>query len=425
MVKTIVMPKLGTTMKEGVLTAWHKSLGEYVKAGELLMTVESNKAQVDIDATASGYLVQILHEEGDEVPVTLPVGYLADSLDETLPQPGDGQAAPAAEKPAEATPPVPLRRQAPAPTGKTLASPKARVLAKQRGVNLAALIGTGVDGMVTAKDVETATGSAPKATPVARELARQQGVDLASIAGSGDQNRIMKADVQAAATSPAGQTAPLTGMRRVIADNMLKSVQTMAHAYHWVEVDMSAVAKARKELATLEQKLSYNDFIVLAAVRALGDFPAMNSTLTEEGLTLHGQVNLGVAVSLEQGLIVPNIKDAQTKNLESLHREIGDLATRAREGDLRPEEYKGGTFTVSNLGMFGLDGFFAIVNPPEVGILAAGRVADRVVAEEGAAVVKPCMTLSLTYDHRVVDGALAAEFLARARQYLEAPCLML
>ena len=429
MVKAIVMPKLGTTMKEGVVTAWHKKVGDHVQAGELLMTVESNKAQVDIDANASGYLVKIVHEEGDEVPVTLPVGYLADDPGETV----DTEAPAASPLPGEDTsdiePSTALAGTATAPPpGKTLASPKARALAKQAGIPLGSIGGTGLDGMVTAADVEKALPGgafAVKATPTAREMAKQAGLDLSAIAGSGDQGRVMKADVQAAAAAPTGQALPLTGVRRTVAENMLKSVQTMAHAYHWLDVDMSALASARKRMAEAEKKTSYNDFIVLAAVRALVDFPAMNSTLTQEGITLSSDVNIGVAVALEEGLIVPNIKAAQTKNLATLHREIGELAGRARAGALRPEEYRNGTFTVTNLGMYGLDGFFAIINPPEVGILAAGQVADRVVAENGVPVVKPTMTLTLTYDHRAVDGALTASFLAQIRRYLEDPCLML
>ena len=433
------MPKLGTTMQTGVLTAWHKNVGEFVNAGELLMTVESNKAQVEIDSTTAGFLVKILHNVGDEVPVATVLGYLADQVNEMPDSSRQSQTPTMVQQSGrsreEVKPEVRITTTASTP-GKTLASPKARALAKEYGINLGTIPGTGENGMVTAMDVQEVIQrersetfqSFPKSTPTAQAVAARAGIDLSSVSGSGDRGRVMKDDVLAAITgqqSGDDQLIPFGGMRKIIAETMMASVHGMAHAYHWAQVDMSEAARLRSGLKQEGRPVSYNALILLATAKVLLEFPPMNSVYTNNGILRKSRVNLGFAVALQDGLIVPNIKDASSKNLHGIAAESERLAAKAKEGTLAKDEYSGGTFTVTNLGMYGLDGFLAIINPPEAGILSVGRIAEAVDAEDGNIVVKPFCTLGLTYDHRIVDGGLAAQFLVRIRQLLENPSLML
>lgn len=445
----IVMPKLGLTMTEGTITAWLKPDGSEVKKGEPLLEVATDKITNKVEAPGDGIL-KTLVPEGSTVPVAGRIGYLL-AAGESLPAEGAGAAPPAAEEKAVGSAatvpaaPTAVTEAAGAGGGPVKASPAAKRLAREKGVDLSLVPGTGPEGRITEKDVEAyaaqkaAAAAAPaetpaappaaeeppvRATPTAVRLAQELGVDLAKLAGG---NRITKEDVLAAVlaeTGPAEKRVPLAGMRRVIARRMKESWSVAPHVTINMEVDMSQAKQIRAELnatATPEEKVSFNDLIIKAAARALTEFPLINATITETEIIYHPEVHLGVAVALADGLIVPVVRRADKKDIRTVAREVKDLAERARSGQLKPDEAAGSTFTVTNLGMYGVDHFTPIINQPESAILGVGCIKERPVVVNGVIEVRPVMTLSLSFDHRLVDGSVAAEFLGRVRELLENP----
>jgi pyruvate dehydrogenase E2 component (dihydrolipoamide acetyltransferase) len=311
-------------------------------------------------------------------------------------------------------------------------SPRAKTKASERGVDWRSLRGSGPDGMIVERDVLAAhpSASSVKATPLAAKVASLAGVDLAEIQGSGDRGKIVRSDVERKlAVRKAGEKKliPIRGMRKLIAERMKRSQNENAQTCHRVSVRMDEAVRLR---TALEKAVGYNDLIAMATIRSLRDFPEMNAELTPEGIWQKDFVNLGVAVALDDGLIVPVVKDADLLSLKELALAIKELADKARKGALMPDDYTGGSFTLSNLGMFGLEEFVAIINPPEAGILAVGKIEDTPVAVTGddgkkAVEIHPVVKLTLSYDHRVVDGAPAARFLSRIKEYLETPYKLL
>ncbi|PIU31931.1 MAG: dehydrogenase [Syntrophobacteraceae bacterium CG07_land_8_20_14_0_80_61_8] len=456
MATEVVMPKWGLTMKEGKITRWFKAEGDPVGKGEPLFEVETSKITNAVEAPAAGTLFQILAPAGTTVAVKTVVAVLVEPGEETERRPLQPLAG--AQEPTAAEP----TDQAPVSSAPAFvpASPIARRLAKSRGIDLALVRGTGPGGRVTEKDVlEFEPAARVDASPQAIALAAKAGLDLERISGSGPGARITKADVLKAmsgggpapaagpetreATIPqaraeAAPTAavaepgviPLAGMRRVIADNMMASLHQSAQLTVFVEVDAGAMTDLRDLLRARPAeppgpRISYNDIIALAVCRALKEFPIMNSWLTEEGIVVHRQVNLGVAVALDDGLVVPNVKNADRMGLQELAPAIRALADRARQGGLTLDEIQGGTFTITNVSMLGVDGFTPILNPPETAILGVGRASDQAAVVRGEICVRKKMTLSLTFDHRVVDGAPAMRFLRTLADYLEQPLLLL
>lgn len=438
MIRTVIMPKLGTTMKEGTIGQWNKKVGDYVEKGSIILTVESDKASVDIEAERPGILVKILKESGEVVPVASMIGIMADSLDENISEYLDTPVntkktdtkEPVAEQPAEAINPAAVAKTA----GKAIASPKAKALARQSGLNLQDIAGTGKDGLITESDVQSALvrseWNKQKATPVAQKIAELHEINLSELAGSGPHGKIMKSDVAAVVENNVQQSSkqklmPFTGMRKAISDNMMKSVHGMAHAYHKMKIDMTEAVRLRSSLKDTGIKVSYNDLFIKAIAKALTEFPIMNSSLTENGILIKEDINIGVAVALENGLIVPNIKNANRKSLSEISFEALNLAEKARAGKLLPQDYQGGTFTVTNLGMYDVDEFLAIINPPEIGIISIGKIEETPVVQNGSIVIKPAVAVCLTYDHRIVDGVPAAQFLKRVKQIIQLPYLLL
>ncbi|MDA3949143.1 MAG: dihydrolipoamide acetyltransferase family protein, partial [Spirochaeta sp.] len=273
--------------------------------------------------------------------------------------------------------------------------------------------------------------SAPKVTPLARKVAEQTGVDLSDVSGSGTRGKITKADVQAVARQTSesvptyDHTTPLTSMRRTIARRMRESLDTAAQAVHRMEVDMSEAVRLRNKLKEVDINVSYNDIILKATAISLTEHPRMNAAFTEDGIVEYAAVNIGIAVALTDGLVVPVLRNVDSKPLRRIHDEAKVLAKRARDGELSPEEMSGGTFSVSNLGMYEIDSFTAIIDTPESGILAVGAIKDKVVARNNEMVIRPISHLSLTYDHRLIDGAPAARFLLTLKRTLENPYTML
>jgi len=438
----ILMPKWGLTMKEGKLSKWLKSEGDSVKKGEAIFEVETDKITNTVEAVADGVLFQIIVPVGDTVAVKTVVGVVA-AEGETPDVKEVSDAAVAKKKPAA--------EGGPSSTAKTgefvLATPIARRLAKKQNIDLADVTGTGPNGRVTEKDVLSYTPEPDaydsfNAAPQAIELARKSGIDLSEITGSGEGGKILKVDLLRAmqpqpeqgssqqSTKP--EIVPFSGMRKIIADNMMASLHNMAQLTVFVECDVTKMTafrdRVRAKYAKQEDipRVSYNDIISLAVSRTLLKFPYMNSWLTEESITRHKQVNLGIAVALKDGLIVPHVKDAEKMTLTELAVAIRDVAGKARKGGLSMDELQGGTFTISNVSMLGVDGFTPIINPPEVGILGVGRAVERpAVAADGQIVSRTMMTLSLTFDHRAVDGAPAMVFLRSLADCLEDPAMIL
>lgn len=413
MPKYIEMPKLSDTMTEGTLVKWLKKEGDKVAMDESIAEVETDKATMEMQSFDEGVLYRILVKEGEAVPLGATLAILLE----------DGEAPPAdgdlpAAKSAGTTPAA-----APAPEEKPAAS---------------------VTTAAPATPAPGATGRV-KASPLAKKIARDTGVDLTAVSGSGPGGRIIKKDVLAAPaagasaapkTKPApaaleDRRIPLTGMRRVIAQRLLESKTTIPHFYLHIEVDAAPLMTARQQLnaeaeATGGTKLTVNDFVLRAAVKAAQTVPAVNASFDGDAIIQYGDIHLSVAVAVEQGLVTPVIRSAQHLDLTGLSLAMKGLADKARNKRLTPEEMQGGTLTVSNLGAYGIDFFDAIINPPQSMILAVGAIVKKPVVNERDEIVPGLrMNIGLSGDHRVVDGAVGAEYLAALRKYLEQPVLLL
>ena len=395
------MPALGLAQQTGKLLKWLKTDGQKVTQGEPLMEIETDKATVEIEAEASGILTQVSAKPGDEVPVGQTIALIL----------AEGDALPSKKQA-----PAPAPRLPPPPTGE----------------------GSGeVRAATTSKPLPTIT-PAPRAgrilaSPKAKRIAKEQGIELSSLRGSGPEGSILAVDVQRIgygnvarpATSTAHGLIPLTPMRRIVGERMTQSKQSAPHFYISIDIDMSALSKLRSDWKERggDSVPSINDFILQASAHALKEFPSMNSSFTEPGIQQHADINIGVAVALDEGLVVPVIRNADRLSLMELAMQSRELADKAQNKKLFPRDYEGGTFTVSNLGMLGVDSFVAIINPPQCAILAVGRVAPRVVTDGDGIEIKSMMTATLSADHRVVDGAIAARFLRAVKQFLEQPAL--
>ena len=376
LVTKILMPRLSLTMKEGTVISWFKKEGDMVEKGEPLVEVLSEKATYEVEAPASGVLRKILAPEGTDVPVAGTLGIIA-APDEELPEIEVAAAVPRME--AEEAVAVPER--------KPLERIKERVIA----------------------------------SPAAKRLARQHGIDLAQVRGTGPEGRIVEEDVRSLieevkVTPRVQEVIPLTGIKKTAAERVSLSARTAPQSTITMEVDMSNAVKLREKV-----HVSYTDMLVKAVAKALAEHSIINSTLENEKIKIFADINVGVAVATERGLIVPVIYNADRKTLEEIASVLKELVEKAKQGRLTKEELTGGTFTITNLGMYGVGVFTPIVNPPETAILGVGRVVEKPVVVDKQMVARPVMQLSLTFDHRVVDGAPAAEFLQKIKEFLENP----
>ena len=434
----IKMPQMGQSVEEASIVKWFKREGERVQAGEPLFSIQTDKAEVECESPASGVLRKILLGPDIIVPVMTVIALVGEP-DEPLP---DGV------PPCASAPPVPGKDTAesfapatvasgvpfvgaPDVGGRVFVSPRARKQAESLGVDVAALKGSGPHGRIVEADVLAQAGatSGKRVTPTARRMAEATGVDIAAVEGTGLRGKVTKADVAATVSAPkaapvpkvtsAGgvQRVPLTPIRRIIAKRMAESKFSAPHYYITIEVDM-AVSKGFR--ANAPYKPSFNDLVLRATVKALGDYPAVNARWAGDAIEQVADINLGVAVALPVGLIVPVLKQAQNMSLEDICAACKVLAEKARGGKLLPDDFSGNTFTVSNLGPYGVDHFTAIINQPDSAILAIGQMKDRVVVIEGGLHIRPIMKMTMSSDHRVIDGAVAAQFMARLKEIIEA-----
>lgn len=433
----ILMPQMGFDMQEGKLVRWLKKVGDRVERNEPVAEIETDKAVMEIESFEAGTITRLLAEEGQEVPVGTPIAELDGGDGEAAATPAQTEAAgevPPAAGPAVTAEPSPAEEPASrpataAPAGETTEEPA---------------------------DGETVSGRI-KASPIARRLARELGVDLRGITGSGPGGRIVKADVEAAAAArpaapvpaapapaavatpvapaapavaaaPEGAPVPLSRMRQVIATRMAESKQQAPHFYVSMSVDMGEALAFRKQFnATVgeEGRISINDLVVKACALALRAYPNLNASFEGDAIRLYDRADIAIAVAVEGGLITPVIRGCDEKFLGDIGAEARELAAAARTGRLRPDQYQGGTFTVSNLGMYGVEDFVAIINPPQAAILAVGAVTDTPVVRDGAVTIRPMMRITVSADHRVTDGAEAAQFLGEVKAILEQPLRLL
>jgi pyruvate dehydrogenase E2 component (dihydrolipoamide acetyltransferase) len=421
----ILMPALSPTMEEGVLAKWHVKVGDVVKAGDVIAEIETDKATMEVEAVDEGEITDILVAEGSEgVKVNTPIARLKDEGGAAAPAPKAAEA-PNAEaaksepaKPAAAAPVEAPKASAPAPKSadgaRIFASPLARRLATQAGVDLASIKGTGPHGRVVRRDVEAAGQGGAKPATVAAALAASRPVQSLAQMGIPDGSYDL---------------IPLDGMRKAIARRLTEAARDIPHFPLFVDVELDALLAARAKVnALLEKdgiKVSVNDFVIKAAAMALKAVPEANASYSPEGIAMHHHADVAMAVAIDGGLITPIIRKAELKSLSQIAIESKDLAKRARDRKLKPEEFQGGTFSVSNLGMFGIKSFSSIINEPQGAIMSVGAGEQRPVVKNGQLAVATVMTVTLTCDHRVVDGAIGARFLQAFKPLIEDPVTML
>ena len=401
----ILMPALSPTMTEGKLAKWVKAEGDTVASGDILAEIETDKATMEIEAIDEGLLGKILVAEGTEgVPVNQLIGLiLEDGEDASALEAASAFVAAPAAPPAAAAPA--LAAPAPAKTGnRIIASPLARRLATAKGVDLATVTGSGPKGRIVKRDVESAAPGAPAPKAEAPSPPPALGAPLSPM--------------------PDFEAVPHSSMRKTIARRLTESVRDIPHFNVSVDVQLGSLLDTRKRLNArdgAEQKISVNDFVIKAIALALARVPACNVSYTDEATLFHQRADISIAVSIDGGLITPIVKDAGNKSLAVIAREAKALAERARAGELQPDEYEGGTFTVSNMGMMGVRSFNSIINPPQGAILSVGAGEPRPVVTDGALSMATVMTLTLAVDHRCIDGVTAAEFIGELKTILEEP----
>ena len=428
----ILMPALSPTMTEGKLAKWHVKEGDTVKSGQVICEIETDKATMEVEAVDEGKVGRIVVAEGTEgVKVNAVIAVLLEEGETEVPKDAAAPAAaPAAAKPAPAAAPAatpapsapkaaPAAAPAPQPAAasggaRIFASPLAKRIAAEKGVDLSRIKGTGPNGRIVKADVESAKpGAASAAAPAGAPAPRP-----APAAGA-----------QPVFVAPGDTRVPHTSIRKVIARRMLESKQTVPHFYLTVDLEIDALLAARQAINAVAEKkgskVSVNDMMIKACAKALRDHPECNASWTEDEMIQYGAVDISVAVATDRGLITPIVRNADMKGLAQIATEMKDLAARAKIGKLKLDEFQGGGFTISNLGMFGINSFAAIINPPQAMILAVGMGEERAVVRKGQMVVRNMMSCTLAVDHRVVDGAMGAQYLQTLRAYVEQPAAML
>ena len=451
---TIDMPKLSDTMTEGILIKWHKKVGDSVEIGDILAEIETDKATMEMEAFDDGTITSILIQEGQKAPIGSVLAILNGTAGTpappsptlvTPPPPAASMPSPqAATPPAVQTPPVTDSAD------RIKVSPLARKLAEELGIDLATLTGSGPGGRIVKEDVEAAAAlPAPSAKAGASTLPTATAVPApsAEAAAAAALSAAIRSRIAPPAPAPApppspapqaivpvvtdaDETTPLSNLRKIIASRLTTSKQTIPHFYLHLEADAAPLTSLRRLVNDQTahshgNKYSLNDFVLLAVVNAARTFPGVNSSLADDAIIRFRHIGLAVAISVDDGLVTPVIKQAETKSLLTISREVKDLATRAKQRKLRPDEFDGGTITVSNLGAWGIESFDAIINPPQAAILSIGAAVEKPVVKDGQVVPGLRMNIGLSCDHRIVDGTLGAQFLAEVKRLIEHPAMML
>ncbi len=434
----ILMPALSPTMTEGKLAAWMVKEGDSVSSGDVIAEIETDKATMEVEAVDEGVVAKILVPEGSEgVAVNSVIARLLEESEDAsaLDAPAVAQPPSAAVTPAAAPEVTPAsasagpQSSAPAPAGddkaeRVFASPLARRIAADKGLDLAQVTGSGPHGRIVKADVINLEATAQKAvaTPSSASASKPTSQTTTSLPGVMDPRPI------ADAFGLEYDYEPATAMRKVIAQRLTESKQSVPHFYLTLECNIDPLLALRKQInqdSDGSYKLSVNDFIIKAAAKALQQVPAANASWTGDGIIRYKSAHISVAVAIDGGLITPVVREAEKLSLGNISNKVKDLAGRAKEGKLTPAEFQGGTFSISNLGMFGIQQFQAVINPPEGAILAVGAGEQKPVVVDGEVTIQTCMTVTLSCDHRVVDGAVGAEFLAAFKQIIEAPTRLL
>jgi pyruvate dehydrogenase E2 component (dihydrolipoamide acetyltransferase) len=440
----IQMPKLSDTMEEGTLIAWRKKKGDQVSVGEVLAEIETDKATMEWESPEDGTLTEIYVQQGGKVNVGDKIAFISGEGEEAPKQEATAQKQEEKPKPAEEKgkqPQAETEKPAPAEAKQKETAPPQQKKTVEAGVSPAQ----------PARLPPQTEEARVKASPVARRVAAELGVDLSAVRGTGPEGRVTETDVRAAAKSktleparpragqdrPEGVPAPtsariqLSGMRKIIAQRLVESLGPVPHFYLTIEVNAGPLMEAREELKSAGEgadaaKITVNDFVLKAAVQAASKVPRVNASFDGDAIVQYADVDLGIAVAIEEGLLTPVIRAAQNKSLREISEIAKDLAHRARNKRMKPEEFQGGTFTVSNLGGMGIDSFSAVINPPQGFILAIGKITKVPVSDDcDQIVVGHRMSLTMSCDHRVIDGALGAEYLKELRHLLENPALLL
>jgi pyruvate dehydrogenase E2 component (dihydrolipoyllysine-residue acetyltransferase) len=462
MAEEVFIPKYGQTVEEVTLIKWMAADGAQVKKGQEILEIETDKTNFTVEAEANGFLHRGPYAEGQVIPVLTVVAIIGKEGEKfSAGAPAGTMIASPVEEAAVAEAATAAPTAAAPEASKVFASPRARKLAEEKGADLAAIPPTGGGGVrVAERDVLAYLASAPKASPIAQRLAEEAGIDLRTVTGTGPAGRITKEDVERAITSqapvaiptppavPTGAVAPvriqlpvaevvervpLKGVRAIIADRMGTSVHTTAHVTLMMDVDATEFVSVRDRLkAKVSEEWGYapgyNDLLAVMVAKALRNFPYMNARLAPDAIEILAHVNLGMAVDTERGLLVPVIRDADRKSLREFGAEFRELVDRARRGKSLPDDLSGGSFTITNLGMFDVEAFTPIINLPEAAILGVGRIIPKWIyrpESPNAPVLRQMMALSLVFDHRVVDGAPAARFLQYIKGLVEEPYLLL
>jgi pyruvate dehydrogenase E2 component (dihydrolipoamide acetyltransferase) len=411
MAEIVRMPKLSDTMTEGVVAEWHKKVGDEVESGELLADIETDKATLEFESFQDGVLLHIGVEKGKSTAVDGILAILGDAGEDISELLAAEAAAPGGKVAEPAKPEVEAPKAASTPAAKSAPASVAPVVHSSNGRT--------------------------KASPLAKRLAEEKGISINQVAGSGDGGRVVKRDIENYSPSASGVTTsavgvesytdePVSQMRKVIARRLAESKFSAPHFYLTVSIDMDNAMAARKQInASGDVKVSFNDFVVKATATALRKHPKINSSWLEDVVRYNDHIHIGVAVAVEDGLLVPVVRFADNKSLTQIGAEVKDLAQKAKDKKLQPAEWEGNTFTISNLGMFGIDNFTAIVNPPDACILAIGGISQVPVVKNGAVVPGNVMKVTLSCDHRVIDGATGAAFLQTFKQFMENPVMMI
>ncbi len=450
MAEKIVMPQAGQDITEGRVVKWLKAEGDKVSKGEPVCEVETEKVVFEVESPADGILLKIIVPDGDKTEIFATIGIVAAEgetvdLDKFLGEAQDEEAGVDVSEIRKR-----LGKKQSADTGRIKISGRARRVAEELGVDIATVEGTGPGGRIKEKDIKRAAEAAAETktsiSPVARKMVEDHGLDMGAIKGTGPGGRIVKEDVQQAIDAKTGSAAispkpaatgpkevkevvPIRGVRQVIFERMHQSLQQTAQLTITSEVSADELVRFRTFLGEGPEderiKVSYNAILLKIVAKTLEAYPRMNASVVGDEIWEWKSVNLGVAVDVEEGLVVPVIRDANLKSVVAIQDELNDLATRARSKKLMPNDLQGGTFTLTNLGFLDVDAFTPIVNPPESGILGVGRIVEKPVVEEGQIKIGKRMTLSLTFDHRIIDGADGGRFLKKIKTFIEKPYILM